>query len=185
MLSVTNPGPGFAENFAHDPTARTWLPVAGSAKSAADTMAALVDDLLKPLHAQMRPMVCWYNRAELAASRAFASGTLRTEDSRWTCAARSEPVPGEADAADINFTFKLTGGAAQSAGIAVAFDFTDWSTDNYVLIPASVYNGNRNRIEYRGYCTGFDPEDFFNRRLPVTAMCRIWHSNKISGRRSR
>ena len=43
-----------------------------------------------------------------------------------------------------------------------------WSTNNYVLIPASVYNGNRNRIEYRGYCTGFNAEDFYNKDLPVT-----------------
>ena len=114
---------------------------------------------------------CWpagtTDRA-LAASRPFVAGELRTPDTRWTSEVRATPVAGEPDALDLAITFKLAEGMAKSAGVAVAFDFADWSTNNYVLIPASVYNGNRNRIEYRGYCTGFNPEDFYNKDLPVT-----------------
>ena len=96
------------------------------------------------------------------------AGEVRTPDTRWTSEIRTTPVAGEPGALDLAITFKLAEGMAKSAGVAVAFDFAGWSTNNYVLIPASVYNGNRNRIEYRGYCTGFDAEDFYKKDLPVT-----------------
>ena len=40
-------------------------------------------------------------------------------------------------------TFTLTGGTAHAAGVALAFDFTRWKRENYVLVPAVIYNGNR------------------------------------------
>lgn len=154
--------------FPNDPTAGTWLPLAASTKPSADSTMASVDEFLKTLHAQMRLLGCWYNGSRLAASRAFANGQLQTQTSQWSCELRRALVAGDADALDLSLTFALKEGAATSAGVAAAFDFADWSTNNYVLIPASVYHGNRNRIEYRGYCTGFDAEDFYNQNLPVT-----------------
>jgi hypothetical protein len=116
----------------------------------------------------MRLLACWYDGSKLASSRPFVDGELRSPDSRWTSDIRAMPVAGDPDALDVAITVQIVEGAAMSAGVAVAFDFADWSTNNYVLIPASVYNGNRNRIEFRGYCTGFNPEDFHNKDLPVT-----------------
>jgi hypothetical protein len=159
---------GFGESFANDPTAKTWLPVVASAKASTDSTTDAVDDFLKPLHGQLRLLGCWYNGSRLAASRRFANGQLQTQSSQWSCELRCAPVVGETDALDLTLTFALKDGAARSAGVAVVFDFANWSTNNYVLIPASVYNGNRNRIEDRGYCTGFNAEDFYNKDLPVT-----------------
>jgi hypothetical protein len=127
-----------------------------------------IKTLLKPLSGDLRLLACWYDGPNLAASLPSVAGEIRTPDTRWRCDVRTTPVAGEPEALDLAVTFKLTQGMAKSAGVAVAFDFADWSTDNYVLIPASVYNGNRNRIEYRGYCTGFNPEDFYNKDMPVT-----------------
>lgn len=127
-----------------------------------------VDTLLEPLAGKLRLLACWYEGAKLAAARAFVAGELLTPASRWTSLVRTTPVPDEKDALDLAITFRLAEGTAKSAGVAVAFDFADWSTNSYVLIPASVYNGNRNRIEYRGYCTGFNPEDFYKKDLPIT-----------------
>jgi hypothetical protein len=154
--------------FANDPTAGTWIPLAASARASTDTTTAAVDELLRPLDAQVRLVGCWYDGSRLAATRAFANGTLQTQGSQWSCELRRGAVTGETDAMDLTLTFALKKGAATSAGVAVAFDFAEWSENNYVLIPASVYNGNRNRIEYRGYCTGFNAEDFYNKNLPVT-----------------
>ncbi|MCX6877944.1 MAG: GDSL-type esterase/lipase family protein [Verrucomicrobia bacterium] len=127
-----------------------------------------VGKLLEPLGGNLRLLACWYDGPKLAASRPFAAGELRTPSNRWTSEVRTTPVPNENDALDLAVTFKLAEGRNKSAGIAVAFDFAKWSANNYVLIPASVYNGNRNRIEYRGYCTGFNAGDFSNKDLPVT-----------------
>jgi lysophospholipase L1-like esterase len=134
----------------------------------ADAVGTGIGALLGPLGGNLRLLACYYDGSRLAATRPFVGGQLRTPDARWTSQVRVTPVAGQPEALDLAITFKLAEGRAKSAGVAVAFDFADWSTNNYVLIPASIYNGNRNRIEYRGYCTGFNPEDFYNPDLPVT-----------------
>ena len=55
------------------------------------------------------------------------------------------------------------------AGVAVAFDRYSWTSDNYVLLPASVYNGNRQRIVFRDYATGLDKTDFGHKDLALTS----------------
>ncbi len=149
-------------------TSRRWLPAESAAGSPDDPTTAPISGLLKPLHGQMRLLGCWYDGAELATSRTFTRGVLRAEDSRWTCDVRSAPVKGDSSGLDLELTFKVTGGAAKSAGVAAAFDFDNWSTNNYVLIPASVYNGNRNRIERREYAAGLAREDLYRRDLRLT-----------------
>jgi hypothetical protein len=158
----------FVENFANDPTAGTWLPMPGSVRASFDSTSRVVDDFLESLGGRMRLLGCWYDESRLAAARVFLSGRLQTQASRWDCDLGAARVVGDPDALDLTVTFALNDGTAESAGVAVAFDFADWSTNNYVLIPASVYNGNRNRIELRGYCTGFNAEDFYDKNLPVT-----------------
>ena len=159
---------GAGDTFANDPTARTWLPVAAAAPVSATPSTACAAALLKPLGGQMRLLGCWYNGAELAASRTFGNGVLDTAASRWTSEVSATPVGDEREALDLAITFKLAEGVAKSAGVAVAFDFANWSTDNYVLIPASVYNGNRNRINGRGYNQGLDRSDLYRQELPLT-----------------
>lgn len=55
------------------------------------------------------------------------------------------------------------------AGVAVAFDQYGWSSDNYVMIPSSVYNGNRQRIVNREYATGLDRTDYYRKDLALTS----------------
>ncbi len=117
---------------------------------------------------QMRFLACWYDGSKLAATRSFTKGVLETSSNRWTCAVRERGVSGEPDARDFTMSFKLAEGAAKSSGVAVAFDFSGWSTNNYVLIPASVYNGNRLRTVERGYAQGLDKSDYYRKDLPLT-----------------
>jgi hypothetical protein len=161
----------FGESFPNDPTAGTWLAQAKGAQFIPALRAGrklTIDSMLKALSGELRLLACWYDGSKLAASRPFVAGELRTPNTRWTSKLRVTPVASEPDAVDLAITFKLAEGKARSAGVAVALDLSDWSTNNYVLIPASVYNGNRNRIEYRGYCTGFDAGDFYKKGMPVT-----------------
>ena len=68
------------------------------------------------------------------------------------------------------YTFTFTARRElQSVGVAVAFDESGWSSDNYVMIPASVYNGNRQRIVNREYATGLDKTDYFRKDLALTS----------------
>lgn len=66
------------------------------------------------------------------------------------------------------FTFKARR-AMSNAGVAVAFDRYGWSSDNYVMIPSAVYNGNRQRIVNRQYATGLDKTDYGRRDLALTS----------------
>ena len=130
-------GPWPPEN---DPTARTWLPVADSEP------ASIVDSFLKSLHGRMRILGCWYRGNQLRASRPFSGGKLAAGESVWTCEVDESPPVTSAAAFDLGLKFRVTSGVTKSAGVAVAFDFKPWSTDNYVLAPAQLYGGNRFRI---------------------------------------
>lgn len=66
------------------------------------------------------------------------------------------------------YTFKAKR-TLQSAGVAVAFDRNNWSSDNYVMIPSVVYNGNRQRIVNRQYATGLDETDYRRSDLALTS----------------
>lgn len=55
------------------------------------------------------------------------------------------------------------------ASVAVAFDRYDWTSDNYVMLPSSVYNGNRQRIVNREYATGLDKTDYKREDLALTS----------------
>lgn len=66
------------------------------------------------------------------------------------------------------FRFKALKDMPES-GVAVAFDRYRWTSDNYVMIPASVYNGNRQRIVNRNYATGLDPSDYDRPDLALTS----------------
>ena len=144
--------------------AGTWLPVNAPVAASAPE----VDGFLASLHGQLRLLNCQYNGSKLETSRPFSHGSLTNTTNRWSCAVRVEPVTKEIDALDLTVTFQLREGTARSAGVAVAFDFADWSTNNYVLIPASIYNGNRNRIERRPYAAGLNREDLYRKDLPLT-----------------
>ncbi|MCX6929240.1 MAG: hypothetical protein NT154_39380, partial [Verrucomicrobia bacterium] len=162
--SVKKPG----DTFLNDPSARTWLPVKeASARAASDAAAAPVDEFLKPLGGQIRQVACWYTSATLTATRAFVNGELKTQESVWHCDLRTKKVAGEPDAMDVSLALKLMAGAAQPAGVAAAFDFTRWHRDNYVLVPAAVYNGNRFRVVNTGYGAHNPQSDYYNKHMSL------------------
>ncbi|WP_297829885.1 hypothetical protein [uncultured Rikenella sp.] len=72
------------------------------------------------------------------------------------------------DDSSCTFTFRALRDMAD-AGVAVAFDCYGWSSDNYVMIPAAVYGGNRQRIVNRSYATGLDATDYGRRDLALTS----------------
>jgi hypothetical protein len=158
-----------SDSFAQDPSSGTWLPVEGaSALAPGDALTAPVDDFLKELQGNLRPLVCWYRGGRLQASRALPGGKLDLPDSKWALAVATKPVAGAPDALDVNVSVTLKEGGALSAGIAAAFDFDRWSRDNYVLVPAVIYNGNRFHALGGGYMPAYPREMFFDPRLPLT-----------------
>lgn len=77
-------------------------------------------------------------------------------------------VDDKEDGKEYTFTFTALRNL-EKAGVAVAFDEDRWSSDNYVMIPAAVYNGNRQRIVNRDYATGLDKADYYRKDLALTS----------------
>ena len=119
----------------------TWLPVTPDADKS------------------YRLLECVYDGPRLARCREVGDST------DWTVATTMNKAD---DRLEYTFTFTARRDLEQ-AGVAVAFDRYEWTSDNYVMIPASVYNGNRQRIVYREYATGLDRTEYFKDDLALTS----------------
>lgn len=130
----------------------SWMILSIQAGAAANWLPTLQDK-----NRRIRTLECTYDKACLVSCR--ETGTdwkVLTEE------VRQEGVT--------NYTFTFTAlRDLHQAGVAVAFDQYDWTSDNYVLIPASVYNGNRQRIVNRAYATGLDSTDYYRKDLALTS----------------
>ena len=154
------------DTFPNDSSARTWLQAVGSMP--VDPATQEVDDFLKDLNVHLRPIACWYSAASLQASRTLTGGKLELPGSSWKSEVAVSAVEGQPDARDLTLSFTMEKGGSLSSGVAAAFDFSSWSTDNYVLVPGAIYDGNRLRTVGRGYGAGLDPADYDRKDLPLT-----------------
>lgn len=137
----------------------SWIP---SATDKAVVSSLELTEILRPMNGKCRLLSCGYEEESLIDRKTIDKSGL------WDYTLVSTPVKGEKGALDLAITFRLKEGELSSAGVAVAFDFYKWSLDNYVMIPASVYNGNRNRTVDRSYASGLDRDDMYWNDLPQT-----------------
>lgn len=132
---------------------------------------------LKQLNGSMRLALCKYDGNKLVEKNTFVNSTLIMPASQWECSISHVCVPEEKDVIEFSVNFKITKGSEKSAGVAVAFDFNQWSSQNYILAPAMLYGGNRfviNPAKYPPYI--YDPEDR-PLDMPITTT-NILHLNK-------
>lgn len=107
----------------------------------------------------IRLLECVYNEAELKQCKEIGAA------SGW----KIQQEQAVANGGKI-YTFRFTAKQdMKDVGIAVAFDRYGWTSDNYVMIPSSVYNGNRQRIVNREYATGLDKTDYNRKDLALTS----------------
>jgi hypothetical protein len=74
---------------------------------------------------------------------------LELAGSRWEASVKATPLDGVAF--DFEVIFTCVSGALPDASVSVDLEFSDWSVENYVLMPAAAYDGNRfpsRRIPY-------------------------------------
>jgi hypothetical protein len=90
------------------------------------------------------------------------------EHGGWRCSWKLEEMSNPQDVAELTITFKRIGGPIRSAGVAVQFVFDEWSVDNYVLLPAAVYNGNRFDCKVMSYPPLFRDKKNHRIDLPTT-----------------
>jgi len=77
------------------------------------------------------------------------SNTIQTQTGTWQVSKAEKQI--DAETSEFLVAFRLVKGFEKSAATLVEFHFDNWNKDNYVLLPASAYNGNRfesRRIAY-------------------------------------
>lgn len=137
----------------------SWLPEVESARDYQEITA-----FLKSLGGSFRSMLVGYDKSVVREKVVFSQGKAKMHSSEWSCDLKS--VKSNRDVLDLDICFKIDKGELQSGGVAVAFDFKDWSRDNFVLIPACVYNGNRFNVETNGYLSPYPNYYLYNKDVP-------------------
>ena len=127
-------------------------------------------EFLKPLDGQIRLLHCKYDGSNLRMNTLFKSNSLDINGNTWKSSIKVQQVESDPTAIDLFVQFQLDKGEDKSAGVAVAFDFLDWSTENYVMLPASVYNGNRCKIVDREYAKGLDRKYLYQKDIPMMSV---------------
>ena len=69
------------------------------------------------------------------------TSTLTTKNGIWAVRSRFPTVSNGVAFCDV--TFKLIKGVEPTSAVVVEFEFDKWTKQNYVLMPAALYNGNR------------------------------------------
>lgn len=95
------------------------------------------------------------------------TGTIQIGNSTWKCDIM-ESRPEKDGSIRLAARFSLEKGSLESSGVAVSFNFSGWSTNNYVMIPAIVYNGNRFRTIFGGYMPVYPPDMYYNKNCPLS-----------------
>lgn len=136
----------------------SWLPDGNPLEGNQEITA-----FLKSLGGSFRPMLVRYDGSVVCEKATFQQGKASLRSSEWSCDLK--PVKSHWEVLDLDICFKVDKGELQSGGVAVAFDFKDWSRDNFVLIPAYVYNGNRFNVETNGYCSPYPKHYLYNKEV--------------------
>ncbi len=89
----------------------------------------------------------FFNRPEL--HQTFAVGNpgekqeIAFQQGVWQMSYQTVIPSDRSDALEVEFQYKLIKGSAPQTSISIDFTFDNWSKSNFVLMPASAYNGNR------------------------------------------
>jgi len=87
-----------------------------------------------------------YERQNLPVSKVDfpgSEGKISCNDSEWELSTSISEIDGESIGFDITASFKCLAGYLNEASVSMELIFNNWSKNNYVLLPAAAYNGNR------------------------------------------
>ncbi|RQO78127.1 hypothetical protein DBR40_09260 [Pedobacter sp. KBW01] len=129
---------------------------------------AEAQQLLKTVSGRMRLSIQQYSGTNLVNEEQFKQKQLQRNGANWQLKVQTAKVAGEPEAIDVTTSFILEKGVAASTAVSASFDFSNWSRDNYVLVPASIYNGNRYHAIGNGYNPPYPAEMYYNPNVPLT-----------------
>jgi len=129
------------------------------------------NNVLKELQGSMTFQVWQYDSCKIRQKHTIPftgskTGILQIAHSTWKCDIFESPVNKDGSVV-VEAKFKLEKGRMTSSAVAVTIDFAGWSTKNYVMIPAIVYNGNRFRAIAGGYMPVYPVDMYYNKNSPL------------------
>lgn len=143
---------------AQDNLKGSWLP------DPTETKTTEFSSLLKSLEGYFRPIIVQYEGSVIQNKSTFQHQRALIGQSEWSY--RLNIISQDKESSLFNIQFKVEKGILESGGVAVAFDFKNWNRDNFVLIPAYVYNGNRFNVETNGYMAKYPKSYINNKNVP-------------------
>ncbi len=132
-------------------------------------------NLLQQIDGRLRPSICIYDSNQLIAKYPVTlkphnqgfGGKVKTDTGIWDVQLIAG-VSNEKGQLPFNISFELESGQAEHAGVALVFDFSNWSEHNYVFVPSAAYNGNRFQVLKMPYPPFFYDKKYQRVDLPVT-----------------
>lgn len=124
----------------------SWLDKTTAPRQSANPAA---DKLLKPYAATLRPAIYSFDAERQLTGQTPLGTTTTVGNNVWKCdISATEASKG---VMDITMRVTLQSGSAPRTAVALAIDLKDWSSSNYVLVPAAAYDGNRFPVLDVGY----------------------------------
>jgi len=87
-----------------------------------------------------------YNRRVSEKSVSIDSDTLSFENIKFLILKKENTIEGNSNVKEFEVSFKCIKGSIQQASLSLDFTFSNWSSENYVLMPGVVYNGNKFKV---------------------------------------
>ncbi len=124
----------------------------------------------------IKPTVRYHQGREVVESKAFdlknASLVTDSRGCQWMLTADKKMVEGDKTALDYTVTWTLQQGTAQDVSFSVDFNMNDWTPDNYIFVPAIVYDGNRFDIKKVDYPPFWYDKSDWRLDMPTTISYR-------------
>ena len=127
-----------------------------------------VNNALKAINGSIQLEVRKYEGTNPIEKFFVAQNSPQFTVANWNMQLSAKPVTNHPEAMDVTANFKLTEGTASSTAVSVSFNFSKWSRDNYVMVPAIVYNGNRYHSIGDGYNPAYTKDMYYNPKVPLT-----------------
>lgn len=129
----------------------------------------LPNKVLANLNGVLNFSVGQFEGTDLVSRQIFSkNGPLKTNTGTWHLQLKNRPVSGHPEAVDISAFFRVEAGTAPSSAVEASFNFGHWNPENYVLVPAAVYNGNRYRAIGNAYSPTYPKDMYYNPSVPLT-----------------
>ncbi|WP_349317777.1 hypothetical protein [Chitinophaga sp. MM2321] len=127
-----------------------------------------VNNVLKAISGSIQLGVSKYEGYNPVEKMTVVQNSQQFTFDNWRMQLHAKPVLNHPEALDITASFKLTEGVSLSTALSVSFGFSKWSQDNYVMVPAIVYNGNRYHSIGNSYSPPYTKDMYYNPKVPLT-----------------